>query len=811
MKKRSEFRTIFNTPIMKKNLLTFLIVLLTGIINAQSIQGFVIDEEGNPLPFATLQLLKSDSSTHKVETTKADGSFRFVNLTERNYRLIISFIGYKDVEKIIDLQKDKGIVGKVRMQAASTELGEVTISAEKPMIQVEPDKTVFNVSKNLSTTGDDGVELLRKAPGLQIDNDDNIILEGKSGITVYINGKQSYLQGQDLTNYLRSLRAEEIESVEIITQPSSKYDAAGSAGILNIILKREKGLGTKGSITNTLTYGDYFRNNTTLNINHRSKKFALFGLASHFQGARFGFFNMKRIQGTNVFDGETRSKHETMNDRLNIGGDYYLNDFSTISISIDGSRNERNSFSNSITPISNVNDPSIDSILRAPNENDREVWNFTTNANYTYKDTNGRKLSFDVDYVNYSNESSSFQPNIYVAPNSENVTSQNINSQETPIDIEVYSGKVDYEQNLGKGVIAFGSKISQVNTENTFNFFSLNGGNPMLDLNRSNTFDYTELIVAGYVNYKFKYKKFNFQGGLRAEQTESDGDLTAFNASNNRRVRLSYLNWFPSGGVTYQVNRNNTTALTYSRRIQRPNYENLNPFESQINELSFRRGNPFLLPQFTDNIKLSNVYKYRLNTSFTYSYVSDFFAEVTEAEGERKSFINTRNVADQQIFNLTVSYPFKVNDWWNVFASVYGYYTQFTANNPAFIPIDRTVYGGFGSSTFTLPKDFKFEVSGWYNSPSIWRGTFRTKSIGAVGVALSKRYKNWNTKLSFNDIFFTSPWRAENRFGDLFLTGNGGSDSRNVSLFVSYAFGHNDVKDRRRRSSGSEDEQKRIN
>ena len=226
--------------ISMKKILFFLFVTSSAFSFAQSIQGVVLDEIGEGLPFATLQLFKADSSVQKVETTRLDGTFRFTNLTENNYRLEIRFIGFKVKTKLIDLAMDKGVLGRITMDQSTTDIGEVTISADKPMIQVEADKTIFNVSQNLSTTGDNGVELLRKAPGLQVDNDDNIILEGKSGVTVYINGKQSFLQGQDLTNYLKSIRAEEIESIEIITQPSSKFDAAGSGGILNIILKREK-------------------------------------------------------------------------------------------------------------------------------------------------------------------------------------------------------------------------------------------------------------------------------------------------------------------------------------------------------------------------------------------------------------------------------------------------------------------------------------------------------------------------------------------------------------------------------------------
>lgn len=793
-----------------KRLLLLFCCCYSLLINAQEIRGILLDEDGQSLPYATLQLLKSDSSIAKVEMSRQNGTFRFQNLNPEVYYLGISFVGYSSINKTIDLSSTNGNLGSITLRKRSQELEEVEISAEKPMIEVEPDKTVFNVSKNLSTTGDDGIELLRKAPGLQIDNNDNIVLEGKSGVNVYINGKQRFLQGQDLTNYIKSLRAEEIEKVEIITQPSSKYDAAGNAGILNIVLKREKGLGTKGSITNTFTYGDFARNNTTLNLNHRSKKFAGFATYSHFQGKTSGFFNMYREQGINVFDGETNSENESMNDRLNIGGDYYLSRNSTLSFSADANWSDRTNDADSRTPISQTDDFIVDSILLAPNLNESTVENYNINLNYNYKDSSNRSLEINLDYVAFNSTRDSYQPNIYTDPSEGSVLSQNINFQTTPIEIDAISTKVDYEQPLGKGTLAIGSKISEVGTFNIFDFFDEENGVRTLNLNRSNTFEYEETIAAGYFNYKFNYKKWKFQGGLRAEQTFSKGDLKSTNTVADKVVEREYLNWFPSAGLTYQLNKNNSTALIYSRRIQRPNYQHLNPFESQLNELSFRRGNPFLQPQFTNNLKLSNIYKYTLNTSFSFSYINDYFAEVTEAEGDRISFINTRNVADQQVYNLSLSYPKQINKWWNVYGSIYAYYTKFTANHPDFIPIDRGVYGGFAQSTFSLPKKYKVEVSGWYTSPSIWRGTFLTKSLGALNLAVQKSWMNWVAKLSFNDVLYTIPWRANNRFGNLFLTGTGGSDSRNVSLFLSYSFGQNDIKTARKRKLGAEDEKNRM-
>ena len=322
---------------------------------------------------------------------------------------------------------------------------------------------------------------------------------------------------------------------------------------------------------------------------------------------------------------------------------------------------------------------------------------------------------------------------------------------------------------------------------------------------------YDEQIIAAYANYNFSLDKFKIQTGIRMENTDSKGDLTSSDANDNKLVERNYTDWFPSAGITYQMNQNNSLALIYSKRIERPGYQNLNPFEFQLDELSFSRGNPFLQPQYTDNIKLSHTYKYTLTTSLSYSYISDFFAQVTEALDENRNFLSTRNVANQEVYSLNVSYPKKITEWWNIYMSTYINYSSYTPTNPSFVAVDQTNYGGYAQSTFSLPKDVSFEISGWYSSPSIWGGTYQTESLGSLNMGIQKKWTDWTVKLSANDILYTIPWRGKTQFGDLFIDGRGGSDSRTFQFYVSYAFGNKDVKTKNQRKSGLEDEQDRIN
>ncbi len=792
-----------------KPLLFLTVLLFTAFAKAQTITGKVISEIGEPLPFVNVLVNDKSGQLIKASITNYDGSFIVKDITFGNYVIQVSYLGYVTVQKPLKLDVQTVRLPDIQLEPSAESLNEVTIVAEKPIIRIEPDKTVFNVVNTASSAGLNGLEVLRKAPGVRLDNGNNVIVEGKTGVLIYIDGRQSYLQGDDLTAFLQSLQADTIESIEIITQPSSKYDAAGNAGIINIRLKREKGLGTRGSISSTVTIGNFTRTNNSVSVTSRLKKWNIYGTYSNYLGRSTGFLKLFRSQGDKIFDAQTNSEYDGFSNNFRIGSDYYVSKESTIGGVISYNLNDSESRSNSRTPIIDRARGITDSILRAPNSSENNSSNFNANLNYRYQDTLGTSFSADLDFGRYGRKRFNNQPNFYVTPEGE-LLNAIITNQETPIDIDIYAGKIDYGQKLGKGSFETGLKVSQVVTDNTFNFFDVINGNNLLNLNRSNQFKYDEKIFAVYTKYNLGVGKWKFQGGLRIESTDSNGDLTAENDAGDQSVKREYTDFFPSAGITYQLGQNNSFALIYSRRIQRPNYQTLNPFEYQLDELSFSRGNPFLRPQYTDNFKISHTYKYTLSTSFSYSYVSDFFARVTEAVGENRNFLSTRNVADQEVYNVSISYPFKANDWWRVYANIYGSYNKYTATNPAFISTSQETFGFYAQNTFSLPNDYKFEVSGWYSSPSIWGGTYETESLGSLNVAIQKTWGNWTGKLSVNDVLYTIPWRGTTQFGNLRIDGSGGSDSRNVNFYVKYTFGNDDVKDAKKRDGSLEEEQERI-
>ena len=794
----------------------FFFLLASSFLNAQSfsINGKIAFESNEKNAVTSILLYPENSQTLlKAVVTDSNGNFIFSNIKTGNYLIKINYIGYQSYNSNVFSITDKNIeLPLILLQKSTEALKEVVIKKQKPMVQVLADKTVFNVENTINATGTSGFELLRKAPGVVIDNNDNLIVEGKSGVLIYIDGKQSFLSGADLSNYLKTIQATDIEAIEIITQPSSKYDAAGNAGIINIKLKKNKNFGTNGSISSGYNIGRFGTSLNSLSFNNRNKKNNFYGNYSNRFGKNYNFINLNRLQSNTLFDSRSSSVNETNANNIKLGYDYYANSRNTFGIVVSGNFNNGINNGKTRTPIRSFTASTIDSILVAKSDSYNKNYNLYSNINYRFQDTTGTSFNADLDYGKYNSDRTNYQPNFYYNNNESTILSQSINSQNTPVTIDIFSLKSDYEQSLFKGKFGTGFKTSLVKTDNTFEVFNYPNGLPIFNSQLSNRFEFNENINAVYVNYNRLYKKFNFQFGLRVENTISEGNLISTQQTSNQTVKRSYTDFFPSGGITYQVNDNNSLALLYSNRIERPSYQSLNPFEFQIDELSFQKGNPFLRPQYTTNIKINHTYKYTLNTSLSYSYISDFFAQVTEAEGDTRNFLITRNVANQQIINLGISYPFKVKEWWSVYMSVNAYQSKYMATNDTFTGITQETLSLYGQNNFSLPKDFNLEISGWFSSPSVWGGTYRTRSLGSLDIAIQKQFlsKKLTARLAFSDVLFTSPWRANATFPNLVITGDGGNDSRQIRFNLSYNFGSEQIKKSRNRNSGLEDEKNRI-
>ena len=811
-----------------KHLLTIVFAFGLFPVFSQKISGTVRDEKGTALEYVAVTLYQSsDSLLVKGEVTNEAGDFVFESVNPGNYYLECSFIGFDDYKSAtFELTGDKPLVmSKIVLVTSSQMIEEVTIKAKKPLIEIQADKMILNTDASVSAVGSNGLDLLRKAPGVTIDNNENIQLKGKNGVNFYIDGKPSYLSPAELAGLLKGLTAADIEAIEIITNPSAKYDAQGNAGIINVRLRKNKNFGTNGNLNLSGGYGKYHKSYASLNLNNRNKQFNTFGNLGVGSNKYYNELNLNRKQDGAVYDQRQSQVNSNLPLNIKAGFDYYANDKHTFGILVNGNTQmaDREFLSTSITNIYAQQSPSkLDSTLEAANTIMSRSLNANINLNYRYTDTLGNEMSIDLDRGMYHGTSTSMQPNKYINGESGQVTTRRDFSNDTPSDIGIMTAKLDYTHTYKKSGLRFsaGGKYAHVSTENTFDFFNIVDGSPIKDINQSNRFKYTEEVSALYVNLAGSRGKFNYQAGVRMEHTHSIGDLkrdSSIPVQPNDYVDRNYTGLFPSAALTYNHSDMHSFNLTYSRRIDRPNYEDLNPFEWRLDELSFRKGNPYLVPQYNHNVELSYTLKQAATLSLGYSNSQDVVTDIVESDPDKpgRSFINYRNLASQEQYSLSLNTPLPLAKWWNGYFSATVYKAYYKARFPEYTfdvetPIATNVYM---EHNFSLPKDYTFEVSGWFNSASIWGGSWLTKPQGSLDLGLKKVLMGGkaNIKVSVTDILYTAPWRSYSEaIPGLIISGNGAWESQRVNVNFNYRFGNSEVKSARRRSTGLEDENKRI-
>ena len=413
------------------------------------------------------------------------------------------------------------------------------------------------------------------------------------------------MTGSDLATYLRTISSDQIDVIEIITNPSAKYEAEGSAGIINIKFLKNKNHGANGSVSASYAQGVLNRSNVNFNGNYRDEKFYAYTNTGVYQGQNFNVNNFYRLQSGLLIDQRNRGEGNWKGINTKLGLDYFLNENHTVGVQLNYSPGSGQWNQAGDARISQQNALQIDSILVSESLTDWNNIDWSTNFNYKYEGKDDRTLNLDLDYSMYSNQSEDDQPNYYFDRDSMVTLSQRIFHTESPTDISLASAKIDYEQNFMEGKLGLGAKYTSVGTDNIFNFSEEIAGVMTLDPERSNQFEYLENVAAAYINYSRKIEALSIQLGLRMEATNSLGTLTAMMESNNQEVSRSYVDWFPNVGLSYQLNEKNGFNLSYSRRLNRPSYQDLNPFTSRLDELTFEQGNPFLNPEYSNNFQLS--------------------------------------------------------------------------------------------------------------------------------------------------------------------------------------------------------------
>lgn len=783
--------------------------------NNGEIRGQLIDSiSGKPLEYATVALFKKGNEKPvDGRVTNETGQFSFSNLELTSYEVAASFLGYANStvrEITLSPANPAKDLEKISLSQDASQLGEVTIQSLRPTITQLADRMVVNIAGTALAAGNSAFELLSRAPGVYVDQEGNIQLNGRSGVTVMLNDKLTYLSARDLRNLLEGMSAENVQNIEIITNPSAKYDAEGSSGILNINLKKNALNGINGNINSSYRYnGKQHGYSAGGRINYKTEKWNSFlnlDMARRVGGRDATFTRVFFGEETTYFDQVAEGNYEVEGPPfVRVGTDYDFNDNNSIGATVYYATNHLESNFLTDTYLGRTPNNPVQ-YIEANNYSTNTFSNFSTNLHYLGKlDTIGSSISADLDFVKITNQGESNFYNFYEDLTSNQPIRQDFLYTHTPNGFDIYSGKVDYAKAFSSGPkLEIGAKASRVVSDNDSRFFFNNEG-LILDPNRTNHFLYDEDILAAYVNLNTKLsEKFSVQAGLRAENTSSTGESLTTGAINER----DYLNFFPSLFVQQQVTEDYGINYSYSRRIQRPNYGSLNPFISYRDPYTYVQGNPELRPQFTHALGVRQLYKKKYSLAMDYQMVKDVISELPILVEETATTIyTTGNVDDAQNFSLTAIAPVKIMKNWdtnNTFILSYNEFNMFIDNMQ--LANEQVFYMFQTNHNILLPYKFKMELNGVYRSPQA-SGLYLIDTMWWVDAGLKKSFLEDKLELSFNvnDIFSSYRLKFSTNIGDNINDFDQDFRTQYVNFAVRYNFSSGLKFQSQNRSTGPEE------
>lgn len=806
-----------------KHYVTIFFLLIASFAGAQSISGKVDGDDGKALPKATVYLLLAkDSSQAALTTSDEQGNFKFDNVADNQYMVKVSSINYLTYfSSTFNVAGKNYILPDIILAKSNAVLSGVVVTGKKPPVEVKAGKTVVNVDASPTNAGLNVLEILEKSPGVSVDNDGNVSLKGKGGVMILIDGKQTYLSGQSLAAFLKSIQASGLDQIEIMTNPPAKYDAAGGAGIINIKTKKGTIRGINGNVNFNYAQGFYPKYNGGANFNYRNKKINIFGSYNGGVWEGLGVLTLKR----NFYEQETLSGHseQTTNrhnrsnwHNMKLGADYYFTSKDVIGVVVNSNINPWKNWQYSSSYLKDVNNKTT-SLFLSDAFNSNNSKNITTNLNYKHTfDSTGKEISTDFDYGYYdSRGKNALTTEVYDGNNSKLGNNILLNGL-FPSITTIYTGKVDYVHPLRKNLkLETGIKASFVNIDNDVLYKRDIGSGWFDDEERSNHFIYKENVNAAYAILTTSIKKWEFTGGLRAENTNAKGTQIKGDSSFTRH----YTSLFPNVAASYNVNDKNQFGLSYSRRIRRPDYNDLNPFVFFLDSLTYGQGNPYLQPQFSNNIELSHTFNRFLSTTINYTQTDGIITEILKQNTERKTIFQTKeNFSKMKQWGFTVTANKQIVKWWtvniyaNVFSNTYrGLYNDGAANFP--IKLNASGFMGNMTNSFNFAQTWTAEVSGWFTN-RVSEGLLIGGNMGALNMAIAKQIlkKNGTIKIGVRDIFRTQNFNGYSRYADVDvdIVNNQRQDNRQFVVSVSYKFGKNNIAPARRRTGGSSDEQDRI-
>lgn len=784
------------------------------------VSGNVVNENDLAVPFATISLLEDDLLVSGAIANE-QGGYQFSHIFKLNkaYHLKISSLGYDVLSfkfnvNTPDLQhKD---FGKLKLEAKARVLKEVSVTGNQKIIEMDGTNIVFNVSNSITAQGMNALDVLGRAPGVTVGSDNGISLNGKAGAAILIDGKQTYLSTREIAELLKSMSSSAIKSIEIINSPSAKYDAAGTAGIINLRTMKSLAQGFNASLTTGFSYGVFFRSNQDLSLSYRKDRLTLYGNYSHFLGYYSYLYGADRIQEGKFYNSFTDDvdKRKKMNSRL--GADFVINKNHTVGVLLNGNFIFGGGITDTRTEIGNVASANVDQVLTAINDYyHQQTQRYNVNLNYKYEDTLGRILNIDADYGDFTKRAGNLQSNKYTALD-QTVLSDNLYRSLNGIDIGLRAVKLDYTSNLWKGKLETGAKYSSVLAANDSRFLEIQPDEEVLDPSRSNQFAYREEIASAYINYKKNVGKWQLQSGLRVENTASLGELDQISpiAGKEQHIARNYTNFFPFFAVNVKPSTAHNFSLSYSRRIDRPAYQNLNPFIYLLDELSFWQGNPFLKPQLSHRALLQYVYKSNTILGLSYTHTDNFSVEVTDTVDQTKIVMVPRNLGVQQHLALTLTQTLSPAKWWNMTfnGTLFGLYNKIDFGADRKLDLKQIAGRVSLQQTFKLPYKLNGEIISFYNSKRLAGANQFANPTSQVDLGIQRNFMDnkASLRLVFSDIYKGSKANSIQSVAGLYINNYSYFETRQVKLNFSYRFASGNNKGPRSRSSALENENGRI-
>lgn len=814
------------TTLHKHLLISFFLLLSSATVHAQTkapvyqIKGKVLDENQRELIYALVNLYQSKDSTLMTGTlTNEQGEFNFSKVTEGSYLIEVESMGYQKKFQgpfLLDAGHQMITIKNIAREPETKQLNAVTILAKKPLIERKNGKVILNVASSTIASGNTAMEILSKAPGVTADNDGNFSLRGKAGVNIMIDGKLTYLSTAQLSNLLRATPGSSIQNIEIISNPMAKYDAAGTGGIININLKKNSRYGTNGSFQIDGGYGTYYKSDIGISLNHRSKKVNIFGNYNYGNNKEYEDLFVKRStkaqESLTFFNQEAKQNYFKRNNTYKAGLDYYLNDHQIIGFMASGYVNNNKTTDHILTKIG-AHPGTTDSTVLGDNPGKSTFRNQSYNLNYkAVLDTSGQEFNADIDYSRIKNTEQTTYQSQFMNANGAAFKSPLIFRNATPTKINILAAKLDYAYPFSPELkLETGLKSSYVNTDNDFQSAQLQDNSWTNDPTKSNRFTYKESINAAYTAL---HKTFeggtNVQIGLRTELTHSEGNsITLQNV-----LKRSYLDFFPNFSINHSLSKGHDLGFSYSKRIERPGYQSLNPFIYYGDLYTLSQGNPALKPEYANALELTYGYQKKTNFTLAYTKTKDVIATTLLTDTIKKTLLlYEQNLASRSTISFNINRPVVLTNWWSTNNDVTLYYSRFSAPELMGAPFEngKTTFILNTTQTFLINKTLNAELAANYTSGQAY-GTYIAKPIYGIDLGISKSFaaERANLKFAINDVFNTREIKINSAIPLQDYRLSQKQESRIFRLTFNYNFGSTVIKPARERSNSSELEQNRV-